>query len=181
MTIALETASLVAGLAGLLAAVFALVQAAAARKQSRSAQDQVELMRQQLVLAERQLAVQVDSARLSVQQAEAYAGAETAIAWRDQVLAFHDRGLTPGQIRYVMHLEHGGAGYEGWHGRIDDIVRGLRPAGGAASTAAPSCDEMPDTREGCTGPCRATVEDSGVARFRDLDTGSPNQAAGQPA
>jgi hypothetical protein len=53
-------------------------------------------------------------------------GAMSAIAWRDQVIALHDRGLTPAQIREIMLLEDGGAGYEASNGRIDDIVRNVR-------------------------------------------------------
>ncbi|MGW7468645.1 hypothetical protein ACWGJT_29310 [Streptomyces xantholiticus] len=52
-------------------------------------------------------------------------GAQSAIAWRDQVIALHDRGLTSAQIREIMLLEDGGAGYEASNGRIDDIVRNL--------------------------------------------------------
>ncbi|MEU9166785.1 hypothetical protein AB0D34_03090 [Streptomyces sp. NPDC048420] len=52
-------------------------------------------------------------------------GAMSAIAWRDQVIALHDRGLTPAQIREIMLLEDGGAGYEASNGRIDDIVRNV--------------------------------------------------------
>ncbi|MEY2245704.1 hypothetical protein AB8A21_22725 [Streptomyces sp. BF23-18] len=49
-------------------------------------------------------------------------GAAAAIAWRDQVIALHDRGLNPEQIRAIMLLEDGGEGYEQANGRIDDIL-----------------------------------------------------------
>lgn len=49
-------------------------------------------------------------------------GANAAIAWREQVLELHDRGLTPQQIRAIMLLEDGGEGYERSNGRIDDIL-----------------------------------------------------------
>jgi hypothetical protein len=52
-------------------------------------------------------------------------GAMSAIAWRDQVIALHDRGLTPAEIRNIMLLEDGGEGYEASNGRIDDIVRNI--------------------------------------------------------
>lgn len=119
---------------------------------------------------------------MSARQAEAYAGAQSAISWRDQVLALHDRGLTPGQIRYVMHLEDGGAGYEGWNGRIDDILRWAGPGEVAASSqrrsvsGIPSCDEMPLTRGGCSGPCKETLNRSGNLRFRLNDDESRNQS-----
>lgn len=50
-------------------------------------------------------------------------GSAAATAWRDQVLALHDRGLTPEQIRRIMLLEDGGEGLERSNGRIDDILR----------------------------------------------------------
>ncbi|MCQ0023800.1 hypothetical protein M4914_13140 [Streptomyces somaliensis DSM 40738] len=50
-------------------------------------------------------------------------GAASATAWREQVIALHDRGLTPEQIRRIMELEDGGEGYERGNGRIDDILR----------------------------------------------------------
>jgi hypothetical protein len=112
------------------------------------------------------------SARASAEQAEAYAGAQSAISWREQVLQLHDRGLTPGQIRYIMHLEHGGAGYELWNGRIDDLVhdvpaRAVRSATSAdADPALHSCDVMPSTRSGCSGPCTQSVRASGAEAFR---------------
>jgi hypothetical protein len=114
------------------------------------------------------------SARTTAKQAELFAGAQSATAWRSQVFKLHDKGLTPGQIRYIMHLENGGAGYEGWNGRIDDLVQALprtASAGGAFSstTDIPSCDEMPITRDGCTGPCKATIRDSRCEEFRLLD------------
>jgi len=104
---------------------------------------------------------------------------------RDQVFALHDRGLSPGQIRYIMHLEDGGGGYEGWNGRIDDIIGNLPSAplsaAGAAASAAHvmSCDQMPRERYSCTGPCQETASRSGCVEFRLADIGSPNQAAGQ--
>jgi len=58
-------------------------------------------------------------------------GAASAIAWREQVIDLHDRGLTPEQIRRIMELEDGGDGYEEGNGRIDDILRDVpRPRGG---------------------------------------------------
>ncbi|MFJ9737189.1 hypothetical protein [Streptomyces sp. NPDC101166] len=52
-------------------------------------------------------------------------GGATSVAWREQVFALHDRGLTPEQIRRIMLLEQGGAGWEEGNGRIQDILRDL--------------------------------------------------------
>lgn len=153
-------------------------QAKAANDQARAAMDQVEVARNQLQVA-------AGSAEKAAQQAEAYAGAQSAIAWRDQIFALHNRGLSPGQIRYIMHLEDGGAGYEGWNGRIDDLLSNLpsappSAAGTAASAAhVVSCDLMPRGRDSCTGPCQETLRRSGCAEFRLDDIGSPNESAGQ--
>ena len=57
-------------------------------------------------------------------------GAAAAIAWRDQVIALHDRGLSPAQIRAIMLLEDGGEGYERSNGRIDDIVAAIPRSAG---------------------------------------------------
>lgn len=34
----------------------------------------------------------------------------------------HDRGLDPGEIRWIMCCEDGGVGHEVWNGIIDEIV-----------------------------------------------------------
>ncbi|HYN95216.1 MAG TPA: hypothetical protein VES42_15320 [Pilimelia sp.] len=154
-----------------LSAAFAFVQAAGTRKQVREAAEQ-------RAIAERQLALTVAAAEKSARQAEHYAGAQSAISWRDQVFALHDRGLAPGQIRYLMHLESGGAGYEGWNGRIENLVGGLSPSTDPSRHTVPSCTEMPLTRDGCTGPCRAALQQSGTNQFRASDIGSPNETAG---
>ncbi|RST13912.1 hypothetical protein E2C00_22585 [Streptomyces sp. WAC05374] len=89
-----------------------------------------------LAQSERQSALGLQRADAALTQAQVIAertldahyridGAQSAIAWRDQVIALHDRGLTPAQIRHIMLLEDGGAGYEASNGRIDDIVRNL--------------------------------------------------------
>ncbi|MFF3401769.1 hypothetical protein ACFYW6_25070 [Streptomyces sp. NPDC002659] len=52
-------------------------------------------------------------------------GATAAVAWREQVIALHDRGLSPEQIRHIMLLEDGGEGYERSNGRIDAILAGI--------------------------------------------------------
>ena len=52
-------------------------------------------------------------------------GAQAAIVWRQQVIELHDRGLTPGEIRYIMYLERGGKGYEQDNGLIDEILRNV--------------------------------------------------------
>ena len=71
------------------------------------------------------LLVQLRAHRQTVEQNYALTGAQTAIAWRDQVLALHDRGLSPAQIRALFLLEDGGAGYERAHGRIEDVLRDI--------------------------------------------------------
>ncbi|MEV0580827.1 MULTISPECIES: hypothetical protein [unclassified Streptomyces] len=52
-------------------------------------------------------------------------GGATSVAWREQVFALHDRGLTPEQIRRIMLFEQGGSGWEEGNGRIDDLLRDL--------------------------------------------------------
>lgn len=54
-----------------------------------------------------------------------FAGASACIAWREQLIALHDRGLTGEQIRRIMLLEPGGEGYEPGMGRIEDILRDI--------------------------------------------------------
>ncbi|MFF5846363.1 hypothetical protein ACFY74_33375 [Streptomyces massasporeus] len=54
-----------------------------------------------------------------------YTGAATNIAWREQIMNLHDRGLDPDQIRRIMHLETGGDTWEDSVGRIDDILRDI--------------------------------------------------------
>ncbi|MFF4401500.1 hypothetical protein [Streptomyces sp. NPDC001480] len=65
-------------------------------------------------IAERQLEAQDD-----------FDGAAACIAWREQLIALHDRGLSPEQIRRIMLLEPGGEGYEPGMGRIDAILRDI--------------------------------------------------------
>lgn len=75
------------------------------------------------ILASLALLLSTCSLYISARQNNRYAGASAAIAWRQQVLELHDRGLEPEQIRRIMLLEEGGAGYETGNGRIDDILR----------------------------------------------------------
>lgn len=56
---------------------------------------------------------------------DGWSGAAACIAWREQIIHLHDRGLTPEQIRRIMLLEPGGEGYETGMGRIDDILRDI--------------------------------------------------------
>jgi hypothetical protein len=65
---------------------------------------------------------QQEIAKTMYQQEYDLAGAEAAIAWRNQVIDLHDRGMSPEQIRRVMLLEVGGEGYEPSNGHIDEIV-----------------------------------------------------------
>ena len=176
--------SLVAVFAAVAAAWFTRIQATATRVQATAANEQARVAKEQARSAREQLELAAKYAETTARQAEAYNGAQSAIAWRDQVLFLHDRGLTPGQIRYIMHLEDGGAGYEGWNGRIDDLVcnvpRVQSPldASTLASFEVMSCDEMPGDRVSCTGPCQQTLRSSGCLGFRRADTESPNQSAG---
>ncbi|MQY16404.1 hypothetical protein SRB5_66030 [Streptomyces sp. RB5] len=66
--------------------------------------------------------VTLRQANRALSQAYAIDGAGAAIAWREQVIALHDRGLTPDEIRSIMLLEDGGEGYERSNGRINDIL-----------------------------------------------------------
>jgi hypothetical protein len=70
------------------------------------------------------VAALVTAAITAIQQYR-YGGASAAIAWRQQVIDLHDRGLSPAQIRQIMALEKGGKGYERSNGKIDDIVRAI--------------------------------------------------------
>ncbi len=111
------------GLAGnviaVVIAVLSLRKAERALAQS-EAQSELSLMRADAALTQAQhIAERTLQAHYNID------GAMSAIAWRDQVIALHDRGLTPAQIREIMLLEDGGAGYEASNGRIDDIVRNL--------------------------------------------------------
>lgn len=71
------------------------------------------------------LALAVSAATLAISMSQQYrfAGAMAAIAWREQVLDLHDRGLSAEQIRRIMLLEKGGSGYEESNGQIDEILR----------------------------------------------------------
>jgi hypothetical protein len=67
-----------------------------------------------------------DAALVQAQElADDYTGAATNIMWREQIIALHDRGLGPEQIRRIMHLETGGDTWEDSVGRIDDILRDI--------------------------------------------------------
>jgi hypothetical protein len=54
--------------------------------------------------------------------AVSHAGAQTAMAWRDQVLLLHDRGLDPEEIRWIMCCEDHGIGHEDYNGIIDEVI-----------------------------------------------------------
>ncbi|MEU8851249.1 hypothetical protein AB0C70_34675 [Streptomyces sp. NPDC048564] len=66
-----------------------------------------------------------DIAERTLAAEDAFAGAAACIAWREQLFALHDRGLSPEQIRRIMLLEPGGEGYESGMGRIDDILKDI--------------------------------------------------------
>ena len=82
-----------------------------------------------VVVAVAALIVQSRAHQQTLKQTYALTGAQTAIAWRQQVLELHDRGLTPAQIRVIFLLEDGGEGYEPAHGRIEDVLASVPPAG----------------------------------------------------
>ncbi|MDI5909574.1 MULTISPECIES: hypothetical protein [Streptomyces] len=110
---------LLGNLIAVLVAIFSLRKAERALAQS-EAQSERSLARADAALTQaQQIAERTLQAHYNID------GAMSAIAWRDQVIALHDRGLTPSKIREIMLLEDGGEGYEASNGRIDDIVRNL--------------------------------------------------------
>jgi hypothetical protein len=177
----MATAALVISIVG---ACAALLAAFFAYRQARAAGDQATAANKQVKAAEEQARSADEHAKRAAKQSEDYVGALSAIAWREQVLFLHDRGLAPGQIRYIMHLEDGGQGYEGWNGCIDDIVRNIpRPQSTFKKNTIDgseimACDAMPLTDESCTGPCQKTLQNRGLLVFRATDSESPNQSAG---
>jgi hypothetical protein len=56
------------------------------------------------------------------QLAIAHAGAQSSTTWRDQIIALHDRGLDPEEIRWIMYCEDGGYGYESGNGIIEEVL-----------------------------------------------------------
>jgi hypothetical protein len=79
----------------------------------------------QYQLAQRQYQFSIDSARRHDELTIAHAGAQAAMAWRDQVIALHDRGLESEEIRWIMYCENGGEGYEIENGIIDEVLRNV--------------------------------------------------------
>jgi hypothetical protein len=75
--------------------------------------------------------------RRQLKQNYMIAGAQAAIVWRQQVIELHDRGLTAGEIRYIMHLERGGKGYEQDNGLIDEVLRNVPRRSPADLSALP--------------------------------------------
>jgi len=177
--------SLAAVLTAVAAVLYARAQAKAAQVQATAAKDQARAAKEQAISAREQLEQTAKNAETAARQAEAFSGAQSAIAWRDQVFFLHDRGLTPGQIRYVMHLENGGSGYEGWNGRIDDLVcnvpraQSMLDASTIGSSEVMSCDEMPIYRDGCAGPCQETTKNNHCWDFRRTEIESQDQSAGE--
>ncbi|CAG6397471.1 hypothetical protein NMG29_22025 [Streptomyces cocklensis] len=136
----MDTSDLIAVVSGVLGnliavviAVLSLRRSDKALAQARSATEQG-LRRADLALEQAQeLARQASEAHWRVE------GGATSIAWREQVFALHDRGLSPGQIRRIMHLEDGGDEWEQGNGQIDEIVRDLtRPRPAADGAPAPA-------------------------------------------
>jgi hypothetical protein len=78
-----------------------------------------------IVVAAIALFVSAWTARRQQQLAIAHAGAQSAMAWRDQVISLHDRGLDPEEIRWIMYAEDGGYGYESGNGIIEEILRNV--------------------------------------------------------
>ena len=118
-------------------------------------------------------------ARVAASQSEKYEGAQSAIAWREQVFALHDRGLSPGQIRFIMHLEDGGPGYEGWNGGNDDLVRDMPRVStggggdGRGINGMLSCPKMPVAGDACRGWCVDALRKSGCIRVSVNETAAP--------
>jgi hypothetical protein len=99
------------------AAVAALVVSAiTALTQYRLGLEQKALEVRQIELATRQMGLTGDDEDHPV------LAAQVALRWREQVLALHDRGLSPEEIRWIMCCEAGGAAYEERNGIIDEIV-----------------------------------------------------------
>ncbi|MFE2266127.1 hypothetical protein [Streptomyces griseosporeus] len=118
-TIVAAVSAVIANVISVFVARFSLRKADIALEQSRISSER-SLRRADLALAQAQ-----QLSRESLEAHYAIDGAMSAIAWRDQVIQLHDRGLTAEQIRRIMLLEDGGAGYEASNGRIDDILRGI--------------------------------------------------------
>jgi hypothetical protein len=99
------------------AAVAALVVSAiTALTQYRLGLEQKALEVRQIELATRQLGL------TGGDEDHPVLAAQVALRWREQVLALHDRGLSPEEIRWIMCCEDGGAAYEERNGIIDEIV-----------------------------------------------------------
>ncbi|WP_405973578.1 hypothetical protein OG496_33400 [Streptomyces sp. NBC_00988] len=118
-TIVAAVSAVIANVISVLVARTSLRKADAALEQSRI-NAELSLQRADLALEQAQ-----QLSRESLQAHWAIDGAMSAIAWRDQVIELHDRGLTAERIRRIMLLEDGGAGYEASNGHIDDILRGM--------------------------------------------------------
>ncbi|MCB5168808.1 hypothetical protein LG634_28805 [Streptomyces bambusae] len=111
------------GLSGNLIAV--VVAYRSLRKADRAMAQAQRASRESLARADAALAQAQQLAERALEAHWNIEGGATSIAWREQVFALHDRGLTPEQIRRIMLLEDGGSGWERGNGRIDDIVRDL--------------------------------------------------------
>lgn len=79
----------------------------------------------QYQLARKQFELSQTVARRQEEMAIAHAGAQSAMAWRDQVIALHDRGVEPEEIRWIMYCEEGGEAYESGNGIIEEVLRNV--------------------------------------------------------
>jgi hypothetical protein len=88
------------------------------------------------------------TARRSEELAIAHSGAQTANVWRTQVLALHDRGLEPDEIRWIMCCEDEGIGHEEGNGIIDEIIGNVPrvPPEGMVRTNASEHRRLPRPR-----------------------------------
>ncbi len=92
----------------------------------------------QLGVAQQNLTARTAATEQSL--AIAHAGAQTAMAWRDQVLLLHDRGLSPGEIRWIMCCEDYGIGHEEGNGIIDEVIDNVPRVPPPGMTDAPNRD-----------------------------------------
>jgi hypothetical protein len=163
-----DVATLTATGVAVVAAFFAFSQARASKEQAAAALDQLKEAHAQSKLAQEQLTLAQQSAEQRRRETEAFAGSQTAIAWRDQVLRLHDRGLTSGEIRFMMHLEEGGLAYEEWNGPIEELLRNVSALTSMSARPAQSdqfCGPV-DPGHDCAGSCRTVLEHRGYSAYR---------------
>ncbi|MGY1703596.1 hypothetical protein ACI79C_03410 [Geodermatophilus sp. SYSU D00697] len=91
---------------------------------------------EQKVLESRQ--IELDAHRAA---GAAPSGVDAAIRWREQVLALHDRGLSPDEIRWILCCADGGVRDEERNGIVDEVVGNVPRVPPAGMVPAPTCSE----------------------------------------